>query len=564
MKVYKVDHIPLEDLLVQKSNIFQIPPYQRRFSWEIKHLCDLWNDVNTLKKDDKHFLGAIVVITHPHSPTGTNPLEIVDGQQRLTAVSILLCVIRDYFKENDKDKIAQTINQDFLNILTMEREIIGPKLELGNLDFSDYKKIMKSNLDDIENTRIFDAYEFFMEQIEELDDISKVKEFYNKLLKNIICVIISVDEDSDAYRLFETLNIRGLSLSPIDLIKNYLFRICNEMGDKNLMEVKEIWGKIITNLEQKNVDEIRFFRQYIMSSKKPETSEKITEKRLYKKFQQIINSNEIDVLKYIRDIRQHSELYKKICQCNIDLFDTRYNNEINLHLQYLSDIRAVTSYTLLLRVFKDLDNSKDILKIIELIETFAIRRIICKRQTGELDTFYNHLAINAFKQDAPIKYIKNYLMERLPDDEEFKKSFTGNDFDNNSQTRYILNKLEEQAYSKGRYPSKIINRFGVHIEHIMSRKLQKKEYESWIDYLGIDDDTHDKYVNRIGNLTLLEESLNIGASNKPFIGKKKHYSPKETEFAMTHDLLNYRRWSVNQIKKRSIELADKALNIWKF
>ena len=363
MKVYHVEHPTIEELLGQNSNIFHIPDYQRRFAWEKYNLNDLWNDIKILKPEDMHFLGSIVVIARPHSTTKSNPLEIVDGQQRLTAVSLLLCALRDYFKENGKENIALQINSKYLHIVDLEGKIVGTKLELGNLDSKDYSNLIKSNLDDIENGRLKNAYSFFKEKIEELEDLNKIKEFYRKLLKNIICVVISVDQDSDAYRLFETLNIRGLPLSPIDLIKNHLFRVCFRREDVDLEIIKDYWGQIITNLDKENVNAIRFFRQYIMSAKHPEIKEKISESKLYDKFKRVIDKDVTNVMKYVRDIKNQSSLYAKICLAEIDLFDERHNQELNLHLRYLSDIGAVTSYTLLLRSFREVDYWRDILRL---------------------------------------------------------------------------------------------------------------------------------------------------------------------------------------------------------
>lgn len=574
MKLYNVEHTYLDNLLVQKGNLFQIPHYQRRFSWEKKNFEELWNDIDILNKkkedksEDKHFLGAFVIITHPHTAIGRNPLEIVDGQQRLTAISVLLCAIRDFFNENQKEKISNIIDKDYLHNTDMEGNLIGTKIELGNLDKKDYENLIKGNHDEIEDTKLFEAYTYFKEKIYELENITSVKEYYNKLLKNIICVIISVDRDSDAYRLFETLNQRGLPLSPIDLIKNYLFRVCNSDKNINIEDIKHYWGKIITNLDQKGVNDIRFFRQYLMSAKKPVTKEKITYNRLYERFKEILDKDIvekgiIDIKTFINDIRRQSDLYAKICKYKIDLFDSHQNEEINLHLRYLSDIGAIPGYTLLLRAFKELKNWKEILKVILYIEVFSTRRIICEVPTGDLDSIYNHLSTNAFKQENPMLYIKEYLTGRLPDDEEFKKKFYEKDYDNNNQTRYILNILEEKGYSNGVYPSKNVSRFGVHIEHIMSRRLKKNEYRSWLEYLKIDEKKHNDYVYRIGNLTLLEEPFNIGLSNKPFRAKKEFYSSDKTEFAMTHALCNYRVWSPNKIDDRSEEMAEYAVDIWK-
>jgi len=245
------------------------------------------------------------------------------------------------------------------------------------------------------------------------------------------------------------------------------------------------------------------------------------------------------------------------------MFHSRKNQEINLHLRNLSDIGATTSYTLLLRAFNEFkDDPQKIIELLKFIETFAIRRIICEKPTGELDNIYNRAAIDSFKQEDPLGYIKESFVEHMPDDEEFKKYFTNRDFASNSQTRYILNTLEEIYFSHGAYPSIQVNRFSVHIEHIMSRKFRMSEYESWISYLGIDEQTHDKYVDKIGNLTLLEERPNIVASNKPFDAKKEFYDKDVTAFHMTHELLDYDEWNIEQIKERSINLASVASNIW--
>jgi len=290
MKVYDVGRITIGDMFQKRDEIFVVPPYQRRYCWGEKQWEDLWKDVDTLDIGDTHFLASLVVISPTHNPTGDNELELVDGQQRVTTLGIILCALRDYFHEKEEFEIANNINQDLLNNKDIDSTLKGPKIILGNLDHEDYIRLLNKNLEDISNENIKGAYEFFYDKICDIKNLDEVKKLYTKLIKNCLCVVITVTEDSDAYRLFETLNYRGLDLSPVDLMKNHLFRISDKDENTNLENIKTYWADIIRNLD--GIGEIRFFRQYIMSSKFIETREKVTESKLYEKFKTILKDSQ--------------------------------------------------------------------------------------------------------------------------------------------------------------------------------------------------------------------------------------------------------------------------------
>jgi len=238
------------DLFNQKEEL-KIPSYQRRFSWEKEQFQDFWNDLDNIDEEESHFFGTIVFMSQTHVAQGTNKIDIVDGQQRITTVSILLCAIRDYLQENfEGDRTQDRVETIEENLWLVDRdgERQGMRLVLGNLDQSSYENLVNSRSNEIENENISTAYDFFYDRIDsELTELVEIKGLHNKILDDLIYVSITAKGHSDAYQLFETMNNRGLSLSPIDLMKNYLLMVASKRDDTDEGRVEDLWGEIIKN-----------------------------------------------------------------------------------------------------------------------------------------------------------------------------------------------------------------------------------------------------------------------------------------------------------------------------
>lgn len=210
------------DLFSQNEKL-RIPSYQRRYSWEEEHFEDLWNDLNAIDPEGSHFFGTIVFMADTHVAQGTNEIDIVDGQQRITTVSILLCAIRDHLRENysegDISDRVETIEKN-LWIVDRDGEKQGMRLTLGNLDHDSFESLVNGHIDEIDNGKIETAYEYFRDQLDtECSSLDEVKGLHDRILDQLIYVSITAKGHSEAYQLFETMNNRGLSLSPIDLMK---------------------------------------------------------------------------------------------------------------------------------------------------------------------------------------------------------------------------------------------------------------------------------------------------------------------------------------------------------
>jgi len=554
------------DLFGSKNERVKVPPYQRRFSWEKENFEDLWNDLSALEDGEKHFFGTIVFLSKTHKAQSINELDVVDGQQRITTVSILLCAIRDHLKEKHKYEANRRIKslRESLWLIDRDGKEKGMRIVLGNLDRESYKNLIKSNFDEIENGKIKEAYDYFYEKINELDSLEEIKNLHDKILDQLIYVSITSKKHTDAYHLFEAMNDRGLSLSPIDLMKNYLLMKSSKEDNLNVEKIEEIWGDVIKNLDSipdARRPAITFFRQYFMSSPILGIKEKITENKLYDPtFINIINESE-DIKALLKDIKKQSALYKRMLTQKIERFDRSQNAEIN---KFLRDTKVVskTPFTLLLRAFRELNNPEKIKEIMRMANSLLIRRQICDRNTGDHDTFFNYLSHNAFEKENPLEYIKEYLRDNSPKDKQFKNYFKKEKFRSNDKTKYILSKIEEEHFGSGG-KEVVESRYKVHIEHILPQRYGKNLKELWLDPFNIQKDEHKEFKKKIGNLTLLEESPNIRASNRTLKEKQQYYSKEKTDFRMTQQLVKYNKWGKEEIKKRSKNLAKKAVDIWK-
>jgi uncharacterized protein with ParB-like and HNH nuclease domain len=557
------------DLFNQNEEL-RIPSYQRRYSWKEEHFEDLWNDLMRIEEEGSHFFGTLVFMSNSaHIAQGLNPIDIVDGQQRITTVSILLCAIRDHLRDGyDEEKVNKRVDNIEENLWIFDRdgEKQGMRLSLGNLDKKSYENLVKSRIDEIENERIESAYTYFTEQLEnELTTLDQVKNLHDSILDQLIYVSITAKGHSDAYELFESMNNRGLTLSPIDLMKNYLLMNASRRGNSDEDRIEELWGDIITNIDSIssiNNPGITFFRQYFMASDPFGISEKITTSKLYEPtFVETIDETD-DIESLLKDIKNKSELYRRLLQQDINRFSDSENAEINRLLRDAGTVSKVM-FTLLLRAFSESDDPEFLKKVIQKSNSLLIRRQICDRNTGPHGNIFNHLAQNAFEEEDILGYMDEYLKSEswFPSNDEFERRFKQEEFSRSDRTKYILSKIEEDGYGSGG-KQVVDSRYEVHIEHILPERLGENLRKMWLEPFDISEDEHDEYRKRIGNLTLLEEGPNLRASNRSLEKKQEFYTEDKTDFRMTHEIQDEEEWGITQIEERSKKLAHMATEVW--
>ena len=504
MVFMEVREVKIGDLFSDGKKTYKVPIYQRPYAWKDDQWNDLFEDLINLPSDDNHFLGSVVLVTE--SLKNPNSYNVVDGQQRLTTLFIWLSAIRDMVEERGDIALANFITKSYLFVNDFkDGEVLDiPKLQLGKLDNEEFLKVLHNGKKDSEHS-IYNCYNYF-KQIPESGDI------WEKILNNISIVLINAQDELNAFRLFETLNDRGLELSAADLIKNFILMkvASNKVIFKNTIAE---WDEMYENIRE--WEPVKFIRRYVLSSYKG----KISETRLYDELKKRINTyNNNEILSFVKKLNSASIIYKKINEANFD------SDKINIALKKLHLIEVSPSYVLLLKVFSDLNsgNYKNILEIIDLIETFHIRWGVCGLSTSKLDQIYNSMCngLSQIDKEDYLDYIKEAFSKEImlnADDERFKRNFISKKFTpNEKRTKYILWKLSDPTGETN------LNINNVQTEHIMPQKLSKE----WKEELAKDynneeiEALHNEKLNLIGNLTIIKTEWNQSMSNRPFESKK--------------------------------------------
>lgn len=577
--------LTITQLFSNESEQFVIPAYQRRYSWQSKHIKELFDDINLLESGETHLLGSIVCLTASHG-VGVNELELVDGQQRTTTIMLFLNAIEERLMELGKDEDAKKIGNYLYCKDYTEKKM--NKLRLGDLDNKDFSLIMDNkNLDDVINKRLHEAHELIMKLIGDLS-IEHLNMFKYKFINQANIIRLDVAESKDAFKLFETINNRGLTLSPADIIKNFLLGNASLISDDTLESVKEDWTKLVKALDGINMDD--FFRQHtvgltgrkvshtmLIDTFKRYYAENIKEGELLREYEEFADTEDasenqkLALTDFVRDLYQSAEIYEKI-------FNASFGDaKLDRHMVNLKRIRSFASYIFVLNLMKRDIDRKDKLEILRMLEIFMLRRNVAEYRTAELEDIFARLV--KLSDDELVTKVKDEFASNLPSDEEFYDRLLQHDFKGQLENRakYMLEYLEYRR--TGDTGEKLIaGGEDVHLEHIMPQtintKKSKQEYGDWEQYIGPENvHRHGEYLAKLGNLTLLGAPLNIRASNNPFKAKKtggiaEDEKSKETDYShstieLTRDLLEYDEFKFEQIEQRTKDLAAKAVSIWK-
>ena len=504
-------------------------------------------------------------------------MELVDGQQRMTTLILILDTIKDKYDEFENKREANRIE----DLVTCSRinQTRDSKLVLGDLDHSDFEIIINGErLSETKNKNLVEAYQTIKEILDKMT-FDELNHFKEKIINHTNIVRLDVSRAKDAFKLFETINNRGLNLSPTDIIKNFLLGNASIIDDKTLEKVKSEWTKIIVNMDGQNMDD--FFRHYLCGKLGKKVSFTLLTDLFKKYYIQNVDKTELlsesrkigdsesdkksetkklSPIEFINELQDASKIYSKILNRNFN------DKKINSLLFNLQRIKSFPSYTFILSLMRRDITRDDKLEILHLIEIFMLRRNICEYRTSELDDIFSKLA--RLDDNNLLGKVRNYLLENMPTDDEFQVKIVIHDFYGQflDRAKCMLEKIE--YYLSGNTEEKFIgDSEDVHLEHIIPQtiitKKSKEELGNWEKYLGNNArERHTNYVGKIGNMTLLSGTKNIIASNNPFEAKRGIY--KESDIKLTKKLVHLQDFKFEDVIKRSKKLAKLSVKIWKF
>ncbi|MFF9086119.1 DUF262 domain-containing protein [Streptomyces sp. NPDC014991] len=555
------------DLVQGRAQQFQVPLYQRTYSWTEKHLKQLWSDIleqaglleSQEEKASTHFLGSIVLAPSPQNEATFPRWLVVDGQQRLTTLSLALAAIRDHVADTQPDE-AERINEEYL---INKRKSGNDHLRLlpTQADRPQFAARVRGTLtDQVVGSGVATAYAFFRKKLVEVDDPAAPQDVFRieqAITSRLTLVAVTAEPGDNVHRIFESLNNTGLKLSQADLLRNYLFMRLRTRGEH---VYETYWLPLQDSLSNDELEQLMWLQLVL------DGDDRVRRQDLYaaqqKRFENP-RTGEGEIEAYIRELHRRSALFRRLLHP-----EEEPSPPVRAALRRLDAWQAAVTYPALMLLLDrrergELDSSETV-RALAYIESFLVRRMICRVPTNNLNRIFQAVP-GQLPRDVPVAEGLHQLLSSenrfWPDDAELRDKIRKAPFYQYGrwqQRKLVLQRLEE-SYE---HPEPVD--FAVAqltIEHVMPQSPS----DEWLRELGeeaAEDETaeelHALFQHTLGNLTLT--AVNSELSNHPFERKQDLLNGSHLE--MNRRIAATERWGVREILARADEFADRAIALW--
>ena len=540
--------------IISTNRRFIVPKFQRDYSWNNEQWDDLWQDIETMiEEHDEHYMGYLVLQTQDDKL-----FYIIDGQQRFTTVLLLIyaaikCIERQIAQgidvEDNKRRCESLktlyigkedpVTLDYDNLLTLNRNnnsyFCDYILKLGDLkarNLTATEKLMRS------------CFEYYEQKLTGKFNSGKdYASFIQAVADGLHFTQIVVNDEMNAFRVFETLNARGVQLSSADLLKNYLFsKVDSDTTHSSRIDTLERkWSILTNNIKAEKLPE--FLRYYWNMQHKT-----IRANAVYKTIRQEIKEDK-QVFLLLDDLIAYSDIYMALTDENDEMWT---DAEVKENIGLLNLFRLKQPFSLLMAAKNNLGDN-EFKRVLKTVITMCFRyNVICDRNPNDQETPFNALA-QSISIDKVVDLKK--LSSIMVDDAEFKSAFKEKTFPYNSRNakvvKYILGKIE---HFKGSTHFVHYDDDDVSIEHI----YPQNPTDEW----NLDETKMQRFVFRLGNICLLEKNLNRDIQNVSFPKKLPVYQTSSYYYAKKISS-DFSEWNDSSIIKLQTEMANSAVSIWK-
>ena len=539
---------------------FIIPVYQRNYDWKIENCKQLYDDlIQVIKNNSKtHFFGSIVSV---YEPSGRNTeFLIIDGQQRLTTMSLLFLALYNLLEEkiiiSEDESLKDQIYEDFL-VDKYQPQEKRMKLKPIKNDQKAFSKLFNSKDDYIKDSNLTINYSYFYERIQKQE--ITIDELFDAICRLEI-INITLNNEDNPQLIFESLNSTGLDLSEGDKIRNYILM---GLPKQKQDEYYEKYWNCIEKCTKYDVSS--FIRDYLSVKQLVIPSQK----KVYINFKKYVEDSSLKIIEILEDLLSYAKRY------NILLCGKTSSKELNSCINRLNRLETTVTRPFFLEVLRLYDenqiNLNEVAEAFSITESYLFRRTICDLPTNALNNIFLLLNREIMRYDGTdsnyIEKLKFALLSkkdraRFPNDDDFSLMFTEKPiYQMNSKNKiYILERLENfgtledkdiyRHYDEGEYS----------IEHIMPQHLTP----AWIKELGDSyEEIHDTWLHRIANLTLT--AYNSKYSNSTFVEKKTMKNGFEDSGIRLNTYVSKKdKWTLAELRDRNDYLLKRALDIWAF
>lgn len=546
--------------LIGNGKIYRVPTFQRDYSWSEENWEDLWQDVKALHTDpdSSHYMGALVLQS---SDSSDKEFTIIDGQQRLATLSIIaIAVIEKIQKLVDREEEAE-FNQERQEIL--KRTYLSDR-DPRSLRYSSKLLLNESNNDFYQsnlinlrrpinirsltksNQLLWQAFQYFSSHLEELQEVIQSGEqlatfLTDTVAQRLLFIQINVEDELNAYTVFETLNARGIELSSTDLLKNYLFSLFR--GPDDLQEAQRQWRRIVNTVQMEKFPE---FLRYYLSLKQT----RVRRERLFKLVRESVEGAQA-AFDLLDRLENYSSLFIALGNSNDEFWrDTPENRP---YIRELELFRVKQAYSTLFAAYEKF-SPENFTRLLKLVCVLSFRyTVVSSLNPNDLETLYNRVAIAITKGEVTNpRGVFDSLRSVYVSDQKFLQDFSLLSISTKGQkkelVRYILCKLEADA-------SHIyVNEDSFSIEHI----LPESPTDEWRQ--NFTDAQVEEMAYRIGNLVPLEPNLNRQVGNELYLIKQTVY--QQSVYSLAQNVVS-EEWTPDTLATRQRHLAQRAAHIWR-
>ena len=561
----------LKELLSNGKN-YEVPAYQRDYSWKQEHWEDLWEDLLAVEASLKaheagqkdHYMGALVLEIGDRKQ-----FRIIDGQQRMATLSILILACIEFLHSLVKQQISASENAERASLL--ESSYIGskdpsslrvtPKLKLNANDDDFFqlnlaqRKPPQGGLRTLRDSErlMWQCFQFFHKKIQEKfihnHQGEAVAHFVSEIVtERLVFISVRVQDQLSAYTVFETLNARGLELTETDLLKNYLLSLADRLSKSQMEPILRQWVRITARVGIARFPE--FLRHHLNSHQ-----EYVRQKQLFKTIK--------------RDITQLDQVFDLLDRLETDAawFEALQDHTSEFWLDFdgareqvrILNLFNVSQFIPLVLAAKDAFSApNDIVEVLRYCAVISFRfNGISRRSTHSLEEVYNSAAVELRRtKTASLARVRELLKRIYIPDEEFEADFAAISIKNKGRSakrlRYILVSLEKQLEPKDLSDDAMT----ATVEHILP---ENPAPDLWNTFTS---EEHERNCERLGNYSLLERTLNArDAGNSSFADKQFIY--QKSQYRLSRDLADYTEWTPAVISKRQQVLAKLAKTVWR-
>lgn len=555
------DPVDMTELLSSKS-MFRVPEYQRQFEWGTEQFRQLWEDIQDAIKYDRmaHHLNEIKFVPSVESD-GPKRLDIIDGQQRITTVSILIAVLRDEYENRGRQEKYSEELSALLETKDMDaNRIRSLRLLNEGSDDKNYRQVYEgvSTASELSGS-VGEAYGYFRKRVKQIsdEDLDNTRQF---VIHRLTIVKTVVQELMQAFIMFESTNSRGLELAETDVVKAILMRIAHRNGEdsevaqKQWTEVLELATDADKSKPTRAIKDTFRVRSDLWGGQ-TEVSGDFTEKMRDIFARQSAGS----VTETLDQLSDWLEVYKRVKNARVSRYSDSENEHINALIRQFNE-RNPHSGIVLFWLHQNISEPAPLITALDWASKLSLRLFLAER-TAHKKRSAIHRAFRQLEGGAdPKAAFRKQMRESTPSDQALEVELRRKEFKRNTATQMVLYRTEVEHFGGlvggSQYPTPGES---VDVEHIAPiQSFSAKKYSRWRSVLDGNEDRFSKAKRLLGNLTLLRSRRNQEAGTDPFEQKAARY--ENSEFNMSLDVAdNFSEWGFEQIEKRSETMANRVV-----